>query len=789
MGVYSTLFYSRSGCCCPQSTLKFRETVMPYCVIEGCPNKKGKSISQEVVILHSFPTTIENIRRWLLNTGQKFTDLEALSSKILEGKDTDVFRLCSSHFSPDCYKNTPKRKKLLKDSVPTIFPPSQNNILINEEHVMSFGRKRQKVMEMPPNTERSNICPKCNRCGTQEKKISRKDSSTQTEEMGLADSQTQYNLSDIGMTEHRYRCNIQYTAPLGSQVFLPTLKILQESPSQIPITQLNKRKRIDTEEQFHESQKQQSTFSVQIPSLKIEPQEQKDQNFTASTTVQDLRDRDEDVKPLDFTQGTPDITLQPEFRDTLLSNFDVEPQDFIPNLVKMRKLIVFESCLDELINKVRCQESALCHKKIVKINKQFQGTAVIVRAVCENGHRFKIFESQPKIKRYHSGNVLLATSIICTGVHFSELFHLFKTFGMVQLSEKSFHSYQRNFAFPGIRLAWLKEKNKLLQQFTGKPLTVAGNGQYDSQGNRAKYCVYSLMDTVSGKILDFEVVQSTRCPSMVSMEKLGFDMCMSRTIDHGLDILFFASDRHDGIRNVMREKFGHINHQFYVWDYAKHISKKLREASMQKSCASLTPWIDTIVNHLSWSIKYCGNDEEKLRGHWRSLMHHVINEHEWLEDGNLEKCSHNPITDKEEDHGIWLREGTPAYEKLHSIVNDCQLISDLKHLIWSCHTGPLEVFHTNVLKSHAKGTHFGVDSLECRTILAVLANNNVSRAKVVVRREHEDSAALGSLRFKFAAPKGKRKWMDRNVYEKNFDFLNSILEDTLKVCQGTLIRT
>ncbi|XP_068122636.1 protein XNDC1N isoform X1 [Hyperolius riggenbachi] len=767
---------------------------MPSCIIEGCPNRTGRAVLQEGIILHSFPTRFANIRKWLESTGQAFRDIDALANKILEGKANDLFRLCSTHFTPDCYKSKGKRKGLKKDSVPSVFATTQYR-LINEEAVMASGKKRpRQTAEFPVEIcETTYLCSRCQRSLSDENPILLKDSSTQTDANEGLGLELLHGLGVERITQHLdHPYNVPNSIPLnnsagvtlGHQTVSPALHVVLESPIHIRLPNLASGTILNTPVQIRGALDQQKNHSGNLPSSQANALTQREGALTTST-FSNIPESNEKCHLFDIGHRDSDSGVLQESESTLPQDTADKPQDYISKIVKMRKFLVFESSLDELLKKVRCQENPSCLKSIVKINKQFRGSAVIVRGVCEDGHRFKIFESQPKIKRHYSGNVLLASSVVCAGLNFSEVHDFFKIFGMLQFSEKSFHLYQKKFSLPAINLAWQNERCRLLQEFSGSPVTIAGGGQCDRVGHKSKYCVYSLMDIVSGKVLDFEVVQSTKSSSPIALEEHAFEMCMSRAIDQGLDVVFFASDRCVGIQKLIQEKFSHINYQFDVWQYSKHVLKKIREASQKKSCAGLTSLIDKVYSHFWWAIENCENDEELLIKNWQSLMNRVVNAHEW-EEGTTEKCS---LTESKEEHLTWLQEGTPAYEKLLSIVNDQQLISDLKHLAWSCRTDTLKLYHKTVLKCPTKNNHIRTGSMECRTILAALSNNNnVQRHQTPVTYEQKTSGKCETNRFRLTAPKGEEKRPIRNVREgKKIDFLFPILEDTLRLCEGSLM--
>ncbi|XP_073499062.1 uncharacterized protein [Phyllobates terribilis] len=92
---------------------------MPSCIVNGC-NSSWK-IKDPDLVLHSFPKDINIIKRWLLETQQDFGDLDAMCQKIFISAK-GAFRICSKHFSFDCYEVRGRTRCLKKNALPTIFP-------------------------------------------------------------------------------------------------------------------------------------------------------------------------------------------------------------------------------------------------------------------------------------------------------------------------------------------------------------------------------------------------------------------------------------------------------------------------------------------------------------------------------------------------------------------------------------------------------------------------------------------------------------------------------------------
>lgn len=63
---------------------------------------------------------------------------------------------------------------------------------------------------------------------------------------------------------------------------------------------------------------------------------------------------------------------------------------------------------------------------------------------------------------------------------------------------------------------------------------------------------------------------------------------------------------------------------------------------------------------------------------WIGILHHVVNEHEWIieEGANGGKCDHDPLNE-EERKKPWLEKGSPAHKALTKIVLDKRFLNTL----------------------------------------------------------------------------------------------------------------
>ncbi|XP_077862961.1 uncharacterized protein LOC144345257, partial [Saccoglossus kowalevskii] len=130
----------------------------------------------------------------------------------------------------------------------------------------------------------------------------------------------------------------------------------------------------------------------------------------------------------------------------------------------------------------------------------------------------------------------------------------------------------------------------------------------------------------------------------------------------------------------------------------KNILKKVVEASKSKNCKEQLVCATAVRNHFWYASKECGGDERKMKAIWFGILHHVVNEHEWLlnVDGTYGGCAHEPLY-VENQCKPWLEKGSPAHLAHRNIVEDKRLLKNLGQYTNFRHTGFLESFHSHML--------------------------------------------------------------------------------------------
>ena len=142
-------------------------------------------------------------------------------------------------------------------------------------------------------------------------------------------------------------------------------------------------------------------------------------------------------------------------------------------------------------------------------------------------------------------------------------------------------------------------------------------------------------------------------------------------------------------------------------------------------CEDLLPWIRSVSNHMWWcSATYaCDGNAEVLKEKWKSVLFHVTNKHKWNGYTHFHECCHPRLTSAQSRKKKWLKPDTPAYIALEEVVLNKKILKDIEKLTEFCHTGELEVYHSEYLKYCPKREHFSHKGMVARAQLTALDHN------------------------------------------------------------------
>lgn len=236
------------------------------------------------------------------------------------------------------------------------------------------------------------------------------------------------------------------------------------------------------------------------------------------------------------------------------------------------------------------------------------------------------------------------------------------------------------------------------------------------------------------------------------------------------------------ITSCMAKDHPNIKHQYDVWHLSKWVVKKLTHKANQRGCEGLSPWIQSISNHLWWSAATCNGNVLALQEKWKSLLNHICNKHIWSGNTHFHQCCHQQISPSEAKKVSWLKPNSQAFLALEEVVLNTKLLKDIAKITDFCHTGRLEVYHSMMLKYCPKREHFSYQGMVARTQLAAIDNNhNTGRRQAVIK----SGAQEGLARYKLCFPKANKRWVVKPVTEKkSYEYLRDLLAQVVQRCEA-----
>eukprot|EP00079_Xenopus_tropicalis_P018460 XP_004920185.1 PREDICTED: uncharacterized protein LOC100495994 [Xenopus tropicalis] len=745
---------------------------MPNCIVRGCPHKTAQKDKYPDVSLHYFPNDLNAITNWLRQTAQYGENLESVANEIHQSAKTGRHRICSVHFTEDSFVAKRSKIMLKANAVPTIFDIQATPVSVTAMESKSFqSHKRRRVEDHIPSTSHTivRIVKHFMTVATQTEEKIYVDASTTSMDMQLGIHKASgsdnpqlaigVQTGDDSVPAEPWRIQKDHGYPVAFSTSIKCMLDIDKPNPTVPgkTIQTVQESNLEGEyELFELTDSQLSSIQAVEPSIK----EEKDTSIY------------EPEESVGFTEADSTFT---EKKDEILQ----------------RSFIVFEELLDQLFYLVKCQHSANspCHAPIVGIEKKLNGTMVEVKLTCLSGHCSLIWNSQPIAGQVSIGNVSVACAILLSGSPFTKVKEMFQLLSIPFFSHAAYCTYQKQYIFPAIDLAWIKEQELLKQDLADKAVVLAGDGQLDSPGHSAKYCTYTMMDITTKKIVDFTIEQV--CPGKTSgqTETIAFAKCLLRLEKKGVDIKVLATDRHSSIRKFMQTKSDTINHQLDVWHICKGLVKKLRAASKRRKCKDIAHWIGPITKHLWWCSQTCDRNVENLLDKWRSLLYHIANKHTFPNLKTYKKCQHRKMTAGEIREKKWITPSHPAYCTLVAILTDKLLIRDICQTEKFCHTGDLENFRSKVLKYWPERIDFTLDSMYARTMLAALSHNkNVNRPQASARCSKISELPVGEKTFQIVFPKHNKEWVAKPIIEEVGDWrLFDIISDAGKILKGEIV--
>ena len=652
---------------------------------------------------------------------------------------------------PDDFSYYAKDHTYAKTMIPIIHPWSSqvSGIRTTHDHhtLMDFSQDSPHILVLDPK-QNSSLSP------LEEPASAEQSTSTQSAtEVPLITplESTSYQLSEISSTE-------TVPLPVELETSLPSLMISLQ-PASSPPKELLSASNPDPSSGDGMS----DADSPPQSSSSSPPQS----SSSSSTTPSDGASSDSSYKPSEESSDS-DSEDEPEI-------------DFC----KEKKFIIFEGQLNRLLYGQKCPSCHIGHAS--ELTRSMVGTMLRVKITCVCGHDWR-WDSQTCIGRQPVGNILTAAAVLLSGRTYETTRFFMSLLNLQFMAEPTYREIHNGMLLPVINHYFRDEIKDVRDGLQGKKVTICGDGRCDSPGYNAKYCTYTCIDMDTNKIAAMELVQVTEASSSVAMEKIGFSRALGSLIEE-VDVKVVATDRHTGIRKLMREEHSTIDHQFDVWHFTKSVGKKLTAKAKRKNCQDLMPWVKSITNHIWWSAQNCRGNPDILVEMFQSVTHHICNIHQWTSADLFHACTHQPLTQEQQITTKWLTPDSEAHRALQEILFDKRLVKDIKQLTQACRTGAIEVYHNVYLKYCPKRLHFRYPAMLARAQLAVLDHNsNTGKKHAVVTRPRKGSAKKGEKKYKIVFSKATKTWIAKQVSEEgNYTYLWELMVTALQMKSGDLV--
>lgn len=127
--------------------------------------------------------------------------------------------------------------------------------------------------------------------------------------------------------------------------------------------------------------------------------------------------------------------------------------------------------------------------------------------MCSNGCKVQ-WKSQPEAVRFTSqGNLDIVSAITFAGIPVAKFIQFSWLMNLKFMHDATFYRIRNSYIAPVIRKHWKTNQDSVLQELKQcESVYLIGDGRHDSPGHNAKFGTYTLMDSVSGKVVESTVM-------------------------------------------------------------------------------------------------------------------------------------------------------------------------------------------------------------------------------------------------------------------------------------------
>ena len=195
-----------------------------------------------------------------------------------------------------------------------------------------------------------------------------------------------------------------------------------------------------------------------------------------------------------------------------------------------------------------------CQEKI-SVKQTYVGGTLCLQWHCRNRHEGSWSSSKRckgrKSYPFFTNDLLFASSIVLSGNQFAKIELMCRFLGLKFQSQSTFYRIQRLYICPSVFELWSETRETNLADIANCPVVLAGDGRNDSPGFSAKYCVYSLMNCESHKVIDVQIVDKRDVDlKSMRMEKLGLQRGMT-SVRLRINVVELVTDASTSVKAMM----------------------------------------------------------------------------------------------------------------------------------------------------------------------------------------------------------------------------------------------
>ena len=196
-----------------------------------------------------------------------------------------------------------------------------------------------------------------------------------------------------------------------------------------------------------------------------------------------------------------------------------------------------------------------------------KGSVLHLRWSCMNSHKGLWLSSEVLTSSHnavvYTNDLLIGACVLLSGNNYQKFLLLCKFLNLAVPSQSTFTRCQRLFYVPVILDAWKGMKERVLDVFSPyEDLCLLGDGRNDSSGFSARYCVYVIMEHVTGVLVDLEVLDRRETGGhSPNMEREGLSRLLLRLMSQ-IDVSEVVTDASSSIIKRIKELQGKYTTEF-----------------------------------------------------------------------------------------------------------------------------------------------------------------------------------------------------------------------------------